>query len=532
MPTGGGYGAGRDGEQLARLDEAIERFATLYEADISPQPKTIFLFPGGMGSQLMRARRPYNQPPFSYYTAWLACNIVFGEARNLQLSPGGVDHDSTYVVPDGGVDFVKLHPYVDFVRWCGANWVHLFIFGWDWRRGIQDSADFFLQTFMPRFAARFTEAPDPLDDFSLVGHSAGGMVVKAIVNQAANPYVQRMKRAITVAAPFYGYGGQIHRFFKGDSDINWTLGGLDSGSAMASIISSMPGGYEFLYLDRAVYDANATGFANDPEGYNLASYPSMDKVNPGQSADPYNPLPDGTGKVRYPVNYGFNMSMLHDGLAASRKVSMPLRDDVAAKFYNIRGVQAKNGVRLQGTVVSSRWACVPPQFDADHDPDPITDSLGFGDGTQPAWTTRLLGLPNPAQQVITIVDDIEHMTMMNAPSVHREIAALLGLDPATAAFVEQTEVIMATRDDLNRFLDGLRRQVMVEDITDVERRRITINYLREYRTDDLHALFARAYVDALKSPSQKIGRPPEPKAGEGTPERRPRRGRPPSGKRR
>jgi hypothetical protein len=189
---------------------------------------------------------------------------------------------------------------------------------------------------------------------------------------------------------------------------------------------------------------------------------------------------------------------------------MALSPGIAAKFYNIRGVQAKNGVKLMGTVVSSRWARVSPQYDPDRDPDPLTDTLGFGDGVQPAWTTRLLGLPGTPQHVFTIVDDIEHMTMMNAPAVHRRIAALLGMDPATTIFVEETEAQVATRQDLNEFLDGLRPQVLVRDMAEADRRRVIVDYLRKYKTDDLHALFARAYLDALKSPSQKTGEPPQP----------------------
>ena len=45
-------------------------------------------------------------------------------------------------------------------------------------------------------------------------------MVKLILNQTSNKYVQKMKRAISVAAPFYGYGGQLHRYFKGYTDFN------------------------------------------------------------------------------------------------------------------------------------------------------------------------------------------------------------------------------------------------------------------------------------------------------------------------
>ena len=49
------YGQGRDQEYLDRLDAPINDFVSRYNANPSPDHKTIFLFPGGMGSQLMRA---------------------------------------------------------------------------------------------------------------------------------------------------------------------------------------------------------------------------------------------------------------------------------------------------------------------------------------------------------------------------------------------------------------------------------------------------------------------------------------------
>jgi pimeloyl-ACP methyl ester carboxylesterase len=498
-----GYGAGRDLQYLSRLDRAIEEFATLYDADTEPNRKTIILFPGGLGSQLMRARTPYTQPPFNYYKTWLACNIVFGEARNLHLLPGAVDESQQYVVPDGAVDFFNVQPYSGFIEWCRQNLIHLFVFGWDWRRGVQDCSDFFLETFMPKFEAVFANTnPHPLDDFTLVGHSAGGMAVKVIANQARNRYVQRMKRAITVATPFYGYGPQTHCFLKGDKDLNRTLSGSHPAKSMIRIISSMPGMYEFLYLDHDTYQSNKAAFANDPEGYNLSVYPSLDKRDHTEVADPYNPLPDNKGRVRYPTTCGFDTDLLHCGMAASRKVSSGLARSVAAKFYNIRGVQAKNGKKQRKTVISHLWGRVSPQFDPDTDSDPIEDAMGYGDGVQPAWTARLLGLADPAKHVITIVDDIEHMTMMNAPSVQRKIAALLELDQQVLTFIKSRKAPMASRAALEKFLDGMRART-AKKRTPAEHRELVRRYLRKFKRDDLHKLMARAYMDALKSPSQK-----------------------------
>jgi hypothetical protein len=515
------YETKRDLEYASKLQAALEEFASQYGGNTSTENRrTIFLFPGGLASQLMRADRPYPEQPQVYEMSWLDCGIFSGDGRTLGMS-GNVDFEHRYIVADGCVDFFNLQPYNNFIQWCRDNWIDLFVFGWDWRRGVQGAAYFFLKKFMPVFESRFSgHTPHPLDNFTLIGHSAGGMVVKTILNDAADPYVQRMKKAITVAAPFYGYGGQIHRYLKGDPDLNRTAG-THGPSIYTRIISSMPGGYEFLYLDRETYDANKTAFANDPEGYNLLAYPSLDKTHPTEAADPYDPQPDAQGRLRYPLDYGFDSSLLQMGKLASRRVSDALDPNVAGKFYNIRGVQSNGGHDLDGTVVGLSWERVPPSFDPDTDPDPIGDDdqqMGPGDSVQPAWTTRLLGLPDPAHQVITIGGDIEHMTMMGNSEVQAKIAELLELNPDELRFTVDraaTEEFVASRMELNNFLDGMQKVVAASERTPAFRRIAIAQFLRKFKPADLHKLLARAYIDALKSPSQKIGRPPRPRpAGE------------------
>jgi pimeloyl-ACP methyl ester carboxylesterase len=521
------YATGRDAAYASRLRNTIEEFASQYGANPSTHRRTIFLFPGGLGSQLMRANKPHPQPPQYYEKSWIDCGILSGDGPGLRMLPGNVDFEEKYVVPDGGVDFVLAHPYNNFIQWCRNNWIDLFVFGWDWRRSVQDSADFFLKVFMPMLDTRFAgQTPHPLDHFTLVGHSAGGMVVKMILNASADQYVQRMKKAITVATPFYGYGGQTHRYLKGEPDLNWTEG-ANGASTYTKIISSMPGMYEFLLLDHETYEVNKVAFASDPEGFNLKAYPSLDKADPNEVADPYDPQPDAQGLVRYPLNHGFDSTLLYKGRVESRKVSSALADPAtAAKLYNIRGVQTRNGNPRNNTVVSHVWARVPASFDPDTDTDPIEDTLGPGDDTQPAWTTRLLGLPDPMHQVITVLDDAEHMhmTMMGNPKVQTKIAELLGLNPTSMMFVVEEEFV-ASRTELNGFLDGVRKLVVDKELEPARRKIVIVDYFRGFKPVELHKLFARAYLDALRSPSQKTG----PKSGSGrakesgTPARPPRK---------
>ena len=84
-------------------------------------------------------------------------------------------------------------------------------------RGLEDTASFFLDQFLP--ALRLA-CPDALQNFVLMGHSFGGMVISVIL-QENNALLTNMTHAVTVASPFYGYDGQIYRWFEGDDYLNF-----------------------------------------------------------------------------------------------------------------------------------------------------------------------------------------------------------------------------------------------------------------------------------------------------------------------
>ena len=86
------YDQTRDNEQLLKLDDAITNFITRYNANpSSTNRKTIVLFPGGMGSRLLRANvTAPNGPPYFYDTTWLDCSILFGAGAHLRMQ-GDVD---------------------------------------------------------------------------------------------------------------------------------------------------------------------------------------------------------------------------------------------------------------------------------------------------------------------------------------------------------------------------------------------------------------------------------------------------------
>jgi hypothetical protein len=503
----GAYEKGRDNEYLARLDAPINNFIAQYAANPSlKNRRTIFLFPGGMGSQLARATNPYNSTlPSSYPDIWLNCDTVFGSAVDLQMHKD-IDFKEHYIVPDGCVDFpaLGLQPYDGFVRWCQDNLLDLFVFGWDWRRDAKHTADFFLNKFMPKFKRCVKNCvPNPLDDFTLLSHSFGGLVVKLILSQTSNKYVKMMKRAITVAAPFYGYGGQVHRYFTGDPDLNRDP--LYGPTKVTEIVSTCPGGYELMFLDEATFDSNKNAFAQDPDGYNLTDYPSVDATTQ-QRADPYKPVPGeptsgATGCVRYISNHKFGWKLLADALRVRQDVASKLDSSVASKFCNIRGVQTASGTARAATVVRQTWSLVCPTFDPDFDTDPIVDHYGPGDGVIPAWSARFAPLPD--NRIKTVTGDFQHMDMMNYQPVQDHIWDLLGLPLMAMKPVHTRKMAVASRANLNKFLDGLQAAGLKKQ-TPKQRAEAMREYLRRFSPEQLRKFVGRIYIDALKSPSQKV----------------------------
>jgi hypothetical protein len=283
---------------------------------------------------------------------------------------------------------------------------------------VDDVGRFFVDRFLPDFRERVQNGcnnADPLADYSLIGHSAGGMVVNWIFRNATLPGT--LRKAITVAAPFYGYGGQLHRWFEGDDLVN--LGGLYT-KAIIRALSSFPGCYSWHFLPLAFYTANAADFQNDPAspGYPLPSYPSVDATTNGP-VDPYDPLPVDE---RYPTQTqsGFDPDELTKAAELFGQLTSPLSPAQAAKFVNIRGDTTANN-----TFSTTTWQLVPPIL-----PSPIADSsLAPGDGTQPAWTTRDIGLARQVPgNVITVTGgDTAHLIILDSPQTIAQVAAVLGI---------------------------------------------------------------------------------------------------------
>ena len=388
-------------------------------------------------------------PPqtFSYDTLWVALKLLY-DAGELTMT-GDDDSQRHPMITDGQIKLFGNGPYDFFLFWGLVSQYNVFLYGWDWRRRLDAEVALFGNTFLPRLQASVIAACglDPLADLTVVGHSFGGLLLHLWL-QGGGAVVSNLRHAVTVATPFYGYGGQIHRYFAGEV----MLKDFYSRSTMVAIIASLRGPYELMFMPHSIWLRDQAVFAADP--YPLLAYPIVDTTTPGLWADPYDPV-NGNGKVRYPTDAWFQAGELPIARALLNAVTAPLPAAIAARTHNWRGVRTNGAGTLDDTVWSQSWELVVPGFDPDTDADPITDHAGPGDDTIPAWSAWLASTPR--ENLFTFHGRLHHMFMMENTEVLAKLNALIG-QPALPTFTLDVNLetdALASREDMLGFLNTL-----------------------------------------------------------------------------
>ena len=522
------YDETRENEQLRLLAPVIDEFITAYKnhqpGDSPCTRRTIFFFPGGMASQLTRARKKYDDSisatqTFQYDPVWFVAESLFFGAPNLAMYRTGADtfrdNEDRIIIADGSVNLLGCTPHEGFIDWCAKNNADLFVFDWDWRRRLDETSNFFVDKFLPFFQARVLGegCADPLASFALVGHSFGGMIVNLIVRRG-DPSIDNVTHAITVGTPFYGYAGQAHRWFEGDAYVNgpWNIWRRDG----IKVISSFPALYTLHFLDEDTYNANQAALASDAVAP-LNDYPSMDAANPGQHADPYNPQTNGN-LVRYPENLGFDSDELEHARDQFRMMADTMDAKALAKLYCIRGIRTVNDT--VGTVTCG-W--IKRNFKP-RKPSAILDSSAMpGDATQPAWTARLASM-NKANCREAIGSDIEHMFLMSNAATLQAIGSILcgtevPMDDSEVPVDDPDSTQPATFEEAMRFVDWLQRpENRTKKWPSLDDPRLLESIPREFRKN-FGRIARRIMMDIFKRPTPNRGRPER-----GTPPAKPGKG--------
>jgi len=151
------YAETRDKEQLRLFKPAVDAFIARSQNPLNTTStcprQTVFLFPGGMASQLVRATQKFQDglnvaQTFTYEPepVWLkpGCFIA-GAARDLQMHRDAAgtfrDKADRIIVANGLVNLVGCTPYDGFLAWCASNNLDVFVFDWDWRRRLEETTD-------------------------------------------------------------------------------------------------------------------------------------------------------------------------------------------------------------------------------------------------------------------------------------------------------------------------------------------------------------------------------------------------------
>jgi pimeloyl-ACP methyl ester carboxylesterase len=192
--------------------------------------KAVVLLPGIMGSLLSSIRG---------VTTLLWINpILFlkGQAGYLELNADGTRDGSPEIeaVPIGieRLFYTKialaLHRVVD-----------LYEFPYDWRRPIEWNADL-LHGCLERWAEGDTHR-----QFTLVGHSMGGMVSRAYLARHTRAATRRIERVIMLGTPHFGAATAVENLLKGNSMMALTAK-LNDKNVPQRLLMSLPSVYQLL----------------------------------------------------------------------------------------------------------------------------------------------------------------------------------------------------------------------------------------------------------------------------------------------
>lgn len=217
-------------EQLLGTDEVASLRAVEETRGGTGEREAVVLLPGLMGSLLASVRGVITG-------LWLNPGLFLkGQSQYLELNADGTTDGSPNILatPTGLEKLCYLKPALAFHRAC-----LLFEFPYDWRLPIESNGDR-LGAALERWAD-----DDPAMQFTLVGHSMGGLVSRAFVARHPEQAKRRIKRVITHGTPHFGAAGAIADLMEGNRMMAIAKA-LNENNVLRRLVLNMPSAYQLL----------------------------------------------------------------------------------------------------------------------------------------------------------------------------------------------------------------------------------------------------------------------------------------------
>jgi pimeloyl-ACP methyl ester carboxylesterase len=217
-------------EQLLGTDEMAEIRALMEEPEARGLREAVVLLPGFMGSLLSSIRGVTT-------LLWINPAIFLrGQSSYLELNEDGTRDFSPQVeaVPIGIEKLVYLKISIALLRQTD-----LYEFPYDWRRPIESNGDLLHQC-IERWADGH-----PDQQFTLVGHSMGGIVAWAYLARHTEAAERRIKHLIMHGTPHFGTAGAVENMAMGSRTLD-IIEKLNDNNVPRRLMLNLPSVYQLL----------------------------------------------------------------------------------------------------------------------------------------------------------------------------------------------------------------------------------------------------------------------------------------------
>lgn len=222
-------------EELAELRDLASQTRSLR----GPRQAVIYL-PGFMGSLLASIRGETT-------LVWLNPALYLqGKANYLELAADGI-HDASPRVEIAPTGIEKIF-YLKMALALRKEAL-LFEFPYDWRRPIEQNGRLLRNT-IERWAAGAADM-----QFTLVGHSMGGLVSRSYLAQFPAEAERRVRRLIMLGTPHFGAAGAVGDMALGNSMMDLAKK-VNKNNQLRNLPFDMPSVYQLLPAPRELWPAS------------------------------------------------------------------------------------------------------------------------------------------------------------------------------------------------------------------------------------------------------------------------------------